>query len=215
MRPAFAALLFVLCAVSLAGQSAGTLSDDEARYRLQANDVIDIMYRYTPEFNQTATVEPDGFVSLQLIGGVKLGGLTLDQAHAVVFERASAHLRTPQVSVLLKDYDKPHFVVSGEVKSPGRFDLRGRTTAVEAIAMAGGVISASAKHSQVILIRRIAAAEGETRLLNLKRMMQAPQSAEDVTLRPGDMLIVPQNKVSKIERFVKWGNFGLYANPIR
>jgi len=29
------------------------------------------------------------------------------------------------------------------------------------------------------------------------------------------MLIVPQNKVSKIERFVKWGNFGLYANPIR
>jgi len=209
MRPAFAALLFVLCAVRLAGQSAGTLSDDEARYRLQANDVIDIMYRYTPEFNQTATVEPDGFVSLQL------GGLTLDQAHAAIFERASAHLRTPQVSVLLKDYDKPHFVVSGEVKSPGRFDLRGRTTAVEAIAMAGGVISASAKHSQVILIRRIAAAEGETRLLNLKRMMQAPQSAEDVTLRPGDMLIVPQNKVSKIERFVKWGNFGLYANPIR
>jgi polysaccharide export outer membrane protein len=214
MRSAFAALLFILSTVGLAGQSAGALSDGDARYRLQPNDVIDILYRFTPEFNQTATVEPDGFASLQLIGGVKLGGLTLDQAHAAIFERASARLRTPQVSVLLKDYDKPHFVVSGEVRAPGRFDLRGRTTAVEAIAMAGGIVSASAKHSQVILIRRIAADEGETRILNIKRMMQAPQSAEDVTLRPGDMLIVPQNKVSKIERFVKWGNFGLYANPI-
>ena len=215
MRSAFAALLFILSTVGLVGQSAGALSDGDARYRLQPNDVIDILYRFTPEFNQTATVEPDGFASLQLIGGVKLGGLTLDQAHAAIFERASARLRTPQVSVLLKDYDKPHFVVSGEVRAPGRFDLRGRTTAVEAIAMAGGIVSASAKHSQVILIRRISADDGETRILNLKRMMQAPQSAEDVTLRPGDMLIVPQNKVSKIERFVKWGNFGLYANPIR
>ena len=55
MRPAFAALLFVLCAVRLAGQSAGTLSDDEARYRLQANDVIDLSSTRRQRSSQTGS----------------------------------------------------------------------------------------------------------------------------------------------------------------
>jgi polysaccharide export outer membrane protein len=206
MKPAFA--LIFMC-LPVLGQFAGR----EPRYQLQPNDVVEIQYRYTPQYNQTATVQPDGFVSLQLVGGVKLGGLTLDQARAALVARASARLRDPEITIVLKDFGKPHFVVGGEVANPGRFDLRGRVSAMEAIAMAGGFKDLSAKHSQVILFRRISQDTAETKILNLKRMMNAPKLSEDVSLNPGDLLIVPQNRVSKIERFMKWVNVGTYWSP--
>ena len=109
---------------------------------------------------------------------------------------------------------KPQITVGGEVTTPGRFDLRGPTTAVQAIAMAGGFKAASAKHSQVVLFRRVSADTGETKILDLKRIMNAPAMEEDPALKPGDALFIPQNRVSKIERFVKWGNFGVYWNPM-
>jgi polysaccharide export outer membrane protein len=207
--------IFVAIGAVLAGETPpAQFADRDSRYRLQPNDVIEIQYRYTPEYNQTASVQPDGFVTLQLIGDVKLDGLTLDQARGNILKLASARLREPEIFILLKDYEKPHFVVGGEVASPGRFELRGHVTAVEAIAIAGGFKAASAKHSQVILFRRIDAENGETRTLDLKKIMYKPMLEEDVTLRPGDMLLVPQNRISKIERIIKWANIGIYWNRV-
>ena len=208
--------IFVAIGAVLAGETPpGQFAARDPRYRLQPNDVIEIQYRYTPEYNQTASVQPDGFVTLQLVGDVKLDGLTLDQARASILKLASARLHDPEIFILLKDYEKPHFVVGGEVASPGRFELRGHVTAVEAIAIAGGFKAASAKHSQVILFRRIDAENGETRTLDLKKIMYKPMLEEDVTLRPGDMLLVPQNRISKIERIIKWANIGVYWSPIK
>ena len=51
----------------------------EERYRLQPGDVLEIQYRYSPEFNQTVTVQPDGYVSLEIGGDLKVAGLTIEQ----------------------------------------------------------------------------------------------------------------------------------------
>lgn len=211
----YSGLLLLSAALFAAEQARPAFAERDPRYRLQPNDVIEVQYRYTPEYNQTASVQPDGFVTLQLIGDVKVEGLTLDQARTAVRDQAATRLREPEVFLVLKDYEKPHFVVGGEVANPGRFDYRGRITAVEAIAMAGGFKTASAKHSQVILFRRVNSETGETRVLNMKEIMYAPKLEEDLALQPGDMLLVPQNRVSKIERFIKWANLGVYWNPIQ
>jgi polysaccharide export outer membrane protein len=205
-------LSLVITGVALA--QSGSFAERDPRYRLQPTDVVEIHYRYTPEFDQTVTVQPDGFVTLQIIGDLKLQGLTLDQLKAAILEKAARRLNDPEVSIVLKDFERPYFVVGGEVGAPGRFEMRGTITALQAIAMAGGFKSASAKHSQVILCRRVGPDLAETQILNLKAAMSASAKEPLVDLRSGDMLIVPQNRVSKIERFVKWGNFGIYANPL-
>ena len=207
------ALLCLVAATAHAQPAPGAFAERDPRYRLQISDVIEVQYRYTPEYNQAASLQPDGFVSLQLVGDVKLAGLTLDQAKTAITTQAAARLRDPDVSILLKEYEKPHFFVGGEVKAPGRFELRGHLTAIEAITMAGGFNSPSAKHSQVILFRRIDGERAETRILNVKEAIRARTLKEDVSLRPGDILLVPQNRVSKIERFIKWSNVGVYWNP--
>jgi polysaccharide export outer membrane protein len=123
-------------------------------------------------------------------------------------------LKDPEVTLTLKEFEKPYFEVGGEVANPGRFDLRGDTTAIEAIARAGGFKTNSAKHSQVILFRRVGPTLAKAEILNLKAVTQPPFTESDTALRSGDVLIVPQNRVSKIERFVKWVNIGAYWNPI-
>ncbi len=184
-------------------------ADHSPRYRIQPSDVIETHYRYTPEFNQTITVQPDGFVTLQIVGDMKLQGLTVAEAQAAILSKASQRLKDPEITLVLKEFEKPYFVVGGEVATPGRFEMRGTVTALQAIAMAGG-FKTSSKHSQVILFRKISPELARTQILNLKAAMTASTSEPNIDLQPGDMLIVPQNRISKIERVVKLVNIGGY-----
>jgi len=201
--------LGLLCAAIACAQTA-PFSERDARYRLQPADSLDIHYRYSPEFDQTVIVQPDGFVDLRLVGDLKLQGLTVDQARAAIVEKASQRLKDPEIDVVLKEFEKPYFIVGGEVTTPGRFEMRGSVTALQAIAMAGGFKSASAKHSQVLLLRRVGPDLAKTQILDLKAAMKPSAKEQPADLQSGDMLIVPQNSLSKIERLVKIGNLGAY-----
>lgn len=208
-------LSMALCGM-LAGAAAApsrTFAEHDPRYRIQPTDVLEIHYRYTPEFDQTVTVQPDGFVTLKIVGDIKLQGLTIVRVKALILEKAGQRLNDPEITLVLKDFEKPYFVVGGEVGNPGRFEMRGTITALQAIAMAGGFKNSS-KHSQVILFRRVGPDLAKTEILDLKAAMSPSNTEPLADLRSGDMLIVPQNRVSKIERFVKWANVGLYWNPI-
>lgn len=202
-------LLSAICA-SLAVAQTGTFADRSPRYLLQPSDVLEIHYRYSPEFDQTVTVQPDGFVSLQLVGDLQLRNLTVDQAKAAILEKATARLKDPEITVVLKEFEKPYFIVGGEVNNPGRFEMRGSMTALEAVAMAGGFKSASAKHSQVILYRRVGPDMAKAEILDLKSAMNPSAGEPLVDLHSGDLLVIPQNRVSKIERFVKWTSIGAF-----
>jgi polysaccharide export outer membrane protein len=197
------------CAVAVLAQS-GSFAERDPRYRLQPTDVVEVHYRYTPEFDQTVVIQPDGFVNLQIVGDLKLQGLTLDQVKAAILEKATLRLKDPEVTLVLKDFEKPYFMVGGEVANPGKFEMRGQVTALQAIAMAGGFKTASAKHSQVILFRRVGPDLAKAEILNLKAAMSPAATEPLADLHPGDLLVVPQNRVSKIERYVKWANVGLY-----
>ncbi len=206
--------LLILTTAAVAFGESGSFPDRDPRYRLQASDVLEIHYRYTPEFDQTVTVQPDGFATLQIAGDMKLQGLTVEQAKTAILEKAGERLRNPEITIALKEFEKNYFVVGGEVASPGKFEMRGQVTAAEAIAMAGGFKTASAKHSQVILFRRVGRDLAQAEILDLKAAMNPKHLEALADLRSGDMLFVPQNRVSKIERYIKWGNMGLYWNPL-
>jgi len=174
----------------------------EERYRLQPGDVLEVQYRYSPEFNQTVTVQPDGYVSLEIGGDLKVAGLTIEQTRLAILKRASSRLQDPVATIVLKEFQKPYFVVAGEVNTPGRMEMRERVTALQAIMLAGGMKEA-AKSSQVVVFRGINSDTAEVKLLNLKSIRRTADLENDLTLQPGDMVFVPRDKISKIERFMK------------
>lgn len=74
------------------------------RYKMVPGDVVEISYRYTPEFNQTVTIQPDGFVVLEIVGEVKLSGRNLEQARQEIIKKASVRLNDPEVTLILKEF---------------------------------------------------------------------------------------------------------------
>lgn len=174
----------------------------EERYKLVPGDVVDIAYRYTPEFNQTVTIQPDGFVGLQIVGDIKLGGLTVEEARLAIVKQATARLKDPEVTLLLKEFQKPYFVVSGEVTTGGKFEMRENVTALQAVMIAGGFRD-SAKTSQVVVFRKLNDETAEVRTINLKSIKKTSDLENDLTLRSGDIVFVPRNTFSKVERFIR------------
>ncbi len=162
----------------------------DGRYRLCASDVIALTFPLTPEFDQAINIEPDGFASLAGAGHVRLVGLTIEESAAAIRTAYAGILHDPMITVELRDFNRPYFIVGGEVNRPGKYDLRGDTRATEAIAMAGGFNDAS-KHSRVLLFRKVNNDWYEVKPLNLKRILQGHEVNEDPEIRAGDMLYVP------------------------
>jgi polysaccharide biosynthesis/export protein len=183
-------------------------------YRLSKSDVVDAKFTFSPDFNQSLTVQPDGFVVLRGAGTILAEGLTLPQLQQAVSDAYRGFLREPEITLTLKDFDKPHFLVSGEIAKPGKYELRGDLTVNEAIAMAGG-FTQQARHSQVVLFRRVSTDIAGAHVLDLKRMLDSRNLREDVHLRPGDFIFVPQSRISKIRKFVPATSMSWYMNPLQ
>ena len=184
-------------------KSAPKLKDANSnRYRLNPGDEFEILYRYTPEFNQTVTVQPDGYVTLRVVNEVKVKGLTLPEIRERIARKAKVRLKDPEITLLLKKFRKPFFVVAGEVTKPGRFDMTEDTTALQAVLFAGG-FTENAKSSQIVVYRKISSKYAEVKVLNLRRVRNRNVLEEDLTLMAGDMIFVPRNKISKVERIVR------------
>jgi len=184
------------------------------RYRLRSSDVIDLAFRFTPEFNQEVTVQPDGYIQARgLPNDVYVQGMTVSELTAALQKAYTAILNEPEISVTLKDFDKPYFVAGGLVGKPGKYDLRGTTTATQAVAMAGGFAD-GAKNSQVVLFRRATTEDWvEVKVLNLKQVLKGKNLNEDTVLQPGDMLYVPKSTWSKIEKFLPRSSLGAFFSP--
>jgi len=180
------------------------------RYQLRKGDTFDLDFAFSPEFNQTLAVQPDGFVTLKGIGSIFVEGKTLPELTDSLKTVYAKILHDPVIEVSLKDFDKPYFVAAGQVEKPGKYDLRSALTVTEAVAIAGG-FNEKAKHSQVVLFRPVAKGGFEAKLLNIKKLLAARNLSEDVQLQPGDVVYVPQNTFSKIRPFIPSSSIGAYV----
>lgn len=185
------------------------------RYHLLAGDKLDVKFRLTPEFNQTVTVQPDGFIQLDIAGDIQVASLTVQDAEKAIAQGAAKRLNDPEVSISLLSFQKPYFVVAGEVAKPGRFDMNEDTTAVQALMLAGGP-TADGKVSEIIVFRRINGNNAQVKILDLRNIKKTADLERDCELQPGDMLFVTRNWIAKTTQITRIAtSLGLYFNPLQ
>ena len=124
-----------------------TLNGTSAPYLLRPGDTVTVSYRFTPEFDSTATIAPDGRLALKNLGQVQAAGSSVLELQARLLDVSRRQLVDPEISVLLKDFERPQVVVAGDVRAPQKFELRRPTTVLEAILLAGGPNGDSARKS--------------------------------------------------------------------
>jgi polysaccharide export outer membrane protein len=172
------------------------------RYRISRSDILSLSFPLSPELNQTVTVQPDGFISLYSAGEIRIEDLTAPEVVEAVKKAYASTLHDPIVDVDLIDFQKPFFTVTGQVGKPGQYDLRSDITVSQAIAVAGGF--ASTAKTQVFLFRAVSSSWSEVRELKLKDILHGKNISEDVHLRPGDMIVVPENAITKFKKYVPY-----------
>jgi len=172
------------------------------RYKIGRADVLLISFPLSPELNQKVTVQPDGYVTLTSVGSAYVAGLTLPELIDAVKKAYAGTLHDPIVDVDLADFQKPQFFVMGQVGKPGQYELRYDITVAQAIAVAGGFSDGG--KSQVFLLRAVSSDWAEVRELKLKNVLNGKNVSEDVHLRPGDMIFVPEKTITKFKRYVPY-----------
>ena len=190
-----------------------TLNGTSAPYLLRPGDTVSVSYRFTPEFDDTETIAPDGRLALKNFGQLQAAGASVLERQAHILDLSRSKLINPEVSVALKDFEHPQIVVAGEVRAPARIDLRRPTTALQAILLAGGPNGDSALN-HVYVFRRVDADTAQTIVLNLRHLNTRDRAAHDLLLQPDDMVLVRQDALATVERYVRLVTLGVYFNPL-
>ena len=157
-------------------------------YRIGPEDVLLISVWKNDLLSRTVSVRPDGMISLPLLNEVQAAGLTPPELRDSLIQRLTEYMPNPDVSVIVQDVRFFKVSVIGEVVKPGRFELKSRTTVLDALAQAGGLTNFASRNKIVVL-----RAEGNaTKRLpfNYNKAVSDSQ-AENFYLRPGDIVVVP------------------------
>ncbi len=180
------------------------------RYKVQRDDVLSISFPLSLELNQTVTIQPDGYINLQGAGSVYIQGMSVPEVADAVKKAYSGTLHDPIVDIDLTDFQKPFFIVTGQVGKPGQYDLRSDITVSEAIAIAGG-FTPQAK-TQVFLYHRVSDGWVEVRKLSLKDILHGKNVNEDSQMQSGDMIFVPEKFITNFRKYVPY-SIGMYVDP--
>lgn len=199
-------------ALSEQHDSNASLHERYPRYKLRKGDSFELDMEFSPEFNQTVVVQPDGYITLKGVGSIHVEGETVPELTETIKLAYSKTLHDPVIAISLKDFEKPYFVATGQVERPGKYDLRSDLTVTEAVAIAGG-FTEKAKHSQVVLFRPSPLGGYEAKLINIKKLLNSRNLSEDLEVQPGDLVYVPQNAISKIRPFLPSSSMGAFLGP--
>jgi polysaccharide export outer membrane protein len=186
------------------------LQQRNPRYKVMRDDVLNVSFPISPELNQTVTIQPDGYITLLNAGSVYVQGMTVPEVTDTITKAYAKILHDPIVNVDLKDFQKPFFVVTGQVAKPGQYDLRYDTTVSEAIAISGGLLPTA--KTQLLIYHRVSPGWMEVKRYNLHDFLNGKNVNEDAEVKPGDMIFIPEKTITNFRKYVPY-SLGLYATP--
>lgn len=177
-----ALLSFLLAAFGYAQSPAGL--------RIAPGDTINVHVYDTPEFEQNVRVSQSGDVELLLIGKLHFASLTPVEAARLVETTlvSKGIMKIPSVQITVTGYETELVAVTGEVNKPGPQQITASRSAIDMIALSGGLLSTADRHN--ITVRHRGSPDNVTTFYFSNDPKEALQN--DVTVEPGDTIIVPR-----------------------
>ncbi|MFJ9449821.1 SLBB domain-containing protein [Herbaspirillum sp. NPDC101397] len=172
--------------------------------RVGSGDVLRVTVFGQPDLSAEVGVNDKGFLTLPLIGGIDVNGLTTSEISAKVANglRQGQYLKNPEVSVEVVQLRSQMVSVLGEVSRPGRYPIPGHMSVLELLATAGG-LTVQADQTVTLLRRKgdkagdkSTTGESDVRIpILLGETSATERTPLDVELNAGDVVYVNKKKL--------------------
>lgn len=192
-----AAILVALALPGFAQEPTQAADACSINYVIGPGDVLDIAVWDSAEITRTVPVRPDGKISLPLLNDMPAAGFTPMQLRETLTKALAEYIPMSAVSVLVREIHSFRVSVLGEVKTPGRYELKDRASVLDVLALAGGLTEFAAR-SRIVIIRQEPAGTRQIPFpydkLTAKNRSQTASKIgpkDAMCLHPGDVVLVP------------------------
>jgi polysaccharide export outer membrane protein len=170
-------------------------------YRVGAQDVLEISVFGVPDLSRTVRVNTNGEISLPLIGSMQASGDTIPDLQTIITDKlADGYMQDPQVSIFVKEFVSQQVTVNGSVNKPGIYPLTGKTSLLQALALAGGTAE-MAQLDRVVIFRTV---EGKRMGAVFDMEKITTGQTPDPQIYTGDIINVSQSGSKNLwDKFVK------------
>jgi len=175
-------------------------------YLVGSKDILNITVWGHEDLNVTVTVSIDGTINFPLLGEVYVNGLTVEDIRKVIRRLlAKDYIVDPNVDVAVKEFNSKSIFIFGDVEGPGEYKLKGYTTVLDLIPMAGGTRGGLEK---TMLITRkkqdVKVSDGKeeikekmaVKIVDLQRLLVHGDLSQNLHIESGDIIYVysPETK---------------------
>ncbi|MGE3644001.1 MAG: polysaccharide biosynthesis/export family protein [Beijerinckiaceae bacterium] len=167
----------------------GTVSSNQDAYKVGAGDRLTIEVFQVDEMKREVIVNDDGTITMPLVGRLSVADNSTQQIERKLAAKLSDYLRTPEVTVGVKEFNSQKFTVEGAVNAAGVFPIQGQTSLLQAIATAKG-LNNLADPSTVLLFRESAGRRYAAKF-DLQRIRAGREP--DPVLRSRDVVVVEES----------------------
>ena len=160
-------------------------------YIIGPEDLLEITVWRNADLSKTVIVRPDGRISLPLVGDVAAVGKTPSQLTEEIATRLKDFKENPSVAIVVKEVNSYAIYVLGEVKGPGKYPLKSKTTLLQGITIAGGFTPTAARN-KLVVFRFSENGSGDEKIkASYDDIVLREGSQQNIELKPGDTVVVP------------------------
>jgi len=167
----------------------------ETEYRIGPGDHLQVFVWNHPELTVSVPVRPDGMISTPLVENMKAEGKTPSQLSRDLESALAEYVRSPTVNVIVTQFVGAYgdqIRVVGQAQEPKSLPYRANMTVLDVMIAGGGLAEFAAGNRAMIMSR-----EGDQQLripVRLADLMKDGDISANVSMRPGDVLIIPESR---------------------
>lgn len=163
-------------------------------YVVGVGDVISVNVYRSPDLKTDVQVSADGMITFPLIGQVKVVERTTTQIEQIISKALvdKKLLVSPQVNVLVVDYQSKTFAIFGHVTTPGKYPIDRPLKLTDAIAVAGGYAQTA---SDVVTIASVKDGKTVKKNYDVKQLLNDVSGEGNPEIKNGDIVQVPKHSV--------------------
>ena len=168
-------------------------------YRIGPDDILTIKFMKGQDTTESdVVVRPDGKISYSFIDDIMVSGYTANEVDKMLTDALKRYIRHPRIEILVKEYNSKSALLLGQinqydqrVSGPGRYNLKGKTTLLDLIVIAGGAISGQ-EYANADLRRVEVVRKGRIYTVNLYDVMFKGDTRQNIIIDNGDIITVPE-----------------------